>query len=116
MTLDEENANTNELVLLGTGTSVGVPVIGCDCEVCRSANPRDNHTRSGAVIRGPEGNVVIDTSPELRIQLLRENVGQVQAAVFTHAHADHIMGLDDLRIFGHRQDNSHAWSPARIGR
>lgn len=101
-----EPSTSRELVLLGTGTSVGVPVIGCDCEVCQSTNPRDNHTRSGALIRGPEGNVVIDTSPEIRIQLLREKVGAVHAAVFTHSHADHIMGLDDLRIFGHRQDMS----------
>ena len=90
-----------ELILLGTGTSVGVPVIGCDCAVCTSDNPRNRRTRTGVFVPAPQGNFVIDTSPELRMQLLRENVKLVHAAVFTHAHADHIFGLDDLRIFGH---------------
>lgn len=90
-----------ELVLLGTGTSVGVPIVGCDCAVCKSSNPRNHRTRTGVLVEAPEGNFIIDTSPELRLQLLRENVSLVQAALFTHSHADHIFGLDDLRIFGH---------------
>jgi phosphoribosyl 1,2-cyclic phosphate phosphodiesterase len=93
-----------ELILLGTGTSVGVPVIGCRCPVCTSANPRNNRTRTGVLVEAPEGNFLIDTPPELRIQLLRERVELVHVAIFTHSHADHIFGLDDLRIFGYRLD------------
>ncbi|QDU82807.1 Phosphoribosyl 1,2-cyclic phosphodiesterase [Polystyrenella longa] len=96
--------SAGEIILLGTGTSVGVPVAGCDCEVCLSENPKNNHTRSGVYVEAPEGNFVIDTAPELRIQLVRERVQAVHAALFTHGHADHIYGLDDLRIYGHRQD------------
>lgn len=95
-----------ELILLGTGTSVGVPVIGCGCQVCRSVNPRNSRTRSGVAVRAPEGNFVIDTPPELRLQLIRERIDLVHAAVFTHGHADHIYGLDDLRICGYRLDRS----------
>ena len=86
------------LTLLGTGTSMGVPMIGCDCAVCTSPDPRDARFRAAAVLRGPAGAVVIDTPPELRLQLIRANVPQVHAALFTHAHADHVVGLDDLRI------------------
>lgn len=93
-----------ELVLLGTGTSVGVPVVGCDCAVCTSPNPKNRRTRTGVYVPAAEGNFLIDTSPELRMQLLRENVRMVHAALFTHSHADHIFGLDDLRIFGHYLD------------
>ena len=93
-----------ELILLGTGTSVGVPVIGCDCNVCTSSNPRNHRTRTGVAVAAPEGVFVIDTPPELRLQLVRERIPLVHAAVYTHAHADHIFGLDDLRICGHRID------------
>ena len=85
---------------MGTGTSVGVPVAGCQCVVCRSPNPRNKRTRTGVLIRGPLGEFIIDAGPELRLQLIREDARLIQAAVFTHAHADHILGLDDLRIFG----------------
>jgi phosphoribosyl 1,2-cyclic phosphate phosphodiesterase len=95
---------TRELILLGTGTSVGVPVIGCRCPICTSTNPRNNRTRTGVFVPAPEGNFLIDTPPELRMQLLREGVSLVHAAIFTHSHADHIFGLDDLRIFGYRLD------------
>jgi phosphoribosyl 1,2-cyclic phosphate phosphodiesterase len=91
-----------EMILLGTGTSVGVPVIGCDCDVCTSTDPRNSRTRAGVFVPAPLGNFVIDTPPELRLQLVREKVKLVHAAVFTHGHADHIFGLDDLRICGHR--------------
>jgi phosphoribosyl 1,2-cyclic phosphate phosphodiesterase len=97
---------TRELILLGTGTSVGVPVIGCRCPVCKSTNPRNHRTRTGVLVPAPGGNFLIDTPPELRIQLLREQVEIVHAAVFTHSHADHIFGLDDLRIFGYRLDRA----------
>lgn len=88
------------LTLLGTGTSMGVPMIGCRCAVCTSNNPRNQRTRAGAVALTPGGNFLIDTPPELRLQLIREGVEMVEAVVYTHAHADHILGLDDLRIFG----------------
>ena len=91
-----------ELILLGTGTSVGVPMIGCDCPVCTSANPRNHRTRTGVAVLAPEGTFVIDTPPELRLQLIREKIAMVPAAVFTHSHADHLFGLDDLRICGYR--------------
>tara|TARA_B100000029_G_C17446729_1_gene913524 strand:- start:301 stop:1101 length:801 start_codon:yes stop_codon:yes gene_type:complete len=93
-----------ELVLLGTGTSVGVPMIGCDCRVCVSTDPRNHRTRCGVAVEAPEGVFLIDTPPELRLQLLREKIGLAHAAVFTHNHADHIFGLDDLRLFGQKLD------------
>jgi phosphoribosyl 1,2-cyclic phosphate phosphodiesterase len=88
-----------QFILLGTGTSVGVPTLGCGCEVCTSGRPRNQRTRSAAVIGLPEGNLLIDTPPDLRTQLLREQIGVVHSVLFTHAHADHIFGLDDLRMF-----------------
>ncbi len=88
-----------QLILLGTGTSVGVPSIGCPCEVCTSSDPHDKRTRCAALLGLPAGNLLIDTPPDLRQQLLRERVGIVHAVLFTHEHADHIFGLDDLRLF-----------------
>lgn len=90
------------MILMGTGTSIGVPVVGCDCSVCTSTNEKNKRTRSGVLVRSAAGEAVIDTSPELRLQLLRSRANLIQAAMFTHSHADHIMGLDDLRIFGFR--------------
>ena len=84
---------------LGTGTSQGVPVLTCDCAVCRSSDPRDNRTRSSAYIETPEASWVIDTGPDFRQQALRENIRRMDAVVLTHAHTDHIMGFDDLRPF-----------------
>jgi phosphoribosyl 1,2-cyclic phosphate phosphodiesterase len=92
----------SELILLGTGTSHGIPVIGCHCPVCLSTDPRNNRTRSGVAIRLPAGTILIDTSPELRVQLLRERIELVHAVLYTHAHADHIFGMDDLRLFGYQ--------------
>ncbi len=88
-----------QLILLGTGTSVGVPTIGCGCPVCTSQNPRNRRLRSAAIFGLPLGNLLIDTPPDLRSQLLREGIGVVHSVLFTHAHADHLMGLDDLRLF-----------------
>jgi phosphoribosyl 1,2-cyclic phosphate phosphodiesterase len=82
---------------LGTGTSVGIPMVGCDCAVCRSPNPRNHRYRCSALLRVPRGNILIDTAPELRLQLLRAGVGVVHAVLYTHYHADHLFGLDDLR-------------------
>ncbi|MBI1902541.1 MAG: MBL fold metallo-hydrolase [Planctomycetia bacterium] len=88
-----------QLVFLGTGTSVGVPVVGCDCPTCTSTNPRNNRTRCSVVLGLPEGNLLVDTTPDLRSQLLREGIGIVHAVAYTHEHADHLFGLDDVRMF-----------------
>lgn len=85
------------LTFLGTGTSVGVPMVGCDCSVCTSRDPRNQRYRCAVLMRLPTGNLLIDTPPELRLQLLRAKVGIVHAVLFTHFHADHVFGLDDLR-------------------
>lgn len=87
------------LILLGTGTSVGVPAIGCGCAVCQSPDPRNTRTRCAAIAGLPGGNLLIDTPPDLRFQLLRERIGLVHAVAYTHEHADHLFGLDDLRLF-----------------
>lgn len=88
-----------ELVLLGTGTSVGVPAVGCACPVCASDDWRNRRTRSSIAVGLPEGNLLVDTTPDLRNQMLREGIGVMHAALFTHEHADHVMGLDDVRLF-----------------
>jgi phosphoribosyl 1,2-cyclic phosphate phosphodiesterase len=93
--MDEKRTFT----FLGTGTSVGVPMLGCDCDVCHSPNPRNNRYRCAALVSTPRGRILIDTPPELRLQLLREHVGFVHAILFTHFHADHLFGLDDVRPF-----------------
>lgn len=90
---------SGEMILLGTGTSVGVPTIGCGCPVCQSDDPRNKRTRCSAILGLPGGNLLIDTGPDLRAQLLREKIGIVHAVAYTHEHADHIFGMDDLRIF-----------------
>lgn len=97
---------TGELVLLGTGTSHGVPVIGCNCNVCRSTDPHNNRTRTGVAVQVAGGTFLIDSSPELRIQLLREKIELAKAVIYTHAHADHLFGLDDLRVFGYRLNSA----------
>jgi phosphoribosyl 1,2-cyclic phosphate phosphodiesterase len=89
-------------IFLGTGTSVGVPMVGCDCAVCQSTNPRNHRYRCAVLIATPEGNLLIDTPPELRLQLLRERVKLIHSVLFTHYHADHLFGLDDLRPIPHK--------------
>ncbi len=96
-TLNEPIAG--QLVFLGTGTSHGVPMIGCGCETCISSDPRNHRTRCSVVLGLPEGNLLIDTPPELRIQLTRERIGVAHGILYTHGHADHLFGLDDVRIF-----------------
>jgi len=88
-----------ELTFLGTGTSAGVPLIGCHCDVCRSTDRKDQRTRPSAVVSYGGINVLIDAAPELRLQCVANGIDMVDAVVFTHAHADHIMGLDDVRRF-----------------
>lgn len=88
-----------QLVFLGTGTSVGVPVIGCGCATCTSNDPRNSRLRCSLLVGLPGGTLLVDTTPDLRTQLLREKIGLVHATLFTHDHADHVFGLDDLRLF-----------------
>jgi phosphoribosyl 1,2-cyclic phosphate phosphodiesterase len=92
------------LQFLGTGTSFGIPVVGCTCEVCRSSDARDRRTRHAALIRSDDGErtILIDTPPELRQQLLDADVSRIDAVWFTHDHADHTHGIDDLRVFSVR--------------
>jgi phosphoribosyl 1,2-cyclic phosphate phosphodiesterase len=91
------------LTFLGTGTSFGVPQIGCGCAVCRSTDPRDKRNRSAALVEAGGSNILIDTPPELRLQLIAGGITQVDAVVYTHEHADHTAGIDDLRMFSVRQ-------------
>ncbi|CAN5652656.1 MBL fold metallo-hydrolase [soil metagenome] len=96
-----------ELTFLGTLTSFGIPVVGCDCEVCTSPDPRDQRTRHAAFLRLPGGGeLLVDTPPELRLQLLRGGIRHVDAVWYTHAHADHLHGIDDLRIISLRERRS----------
>jgi phosphoribosyl 1,2-cyclic phosphate phosphodiesterase len=90
------------ITLLGTGTSQGVPVIGCDCSVCTSQDRRDNRLRCSVLLQSETTNVVIDTGPDFRQQMLREQVGRIDAVLFTHEHKDHIAGLDDVRPINFR--------------
>jgi phosphoribosyl 1,2-cyclic phosphate phosphodiesterase len=87
------------LTFLGTGTSNGIPVIGCDCPVCASADPRDRRSRTSAIVETDDRTLLIDTSPELRLQAVANGVRQVDAVLYTHAHADHVAGFDELRNF-----------------
>lgn len=96
--LDTFTAN-GQLVFMGTGTSVGVPVIGCGCDVCQSSAPHNKRLRCSLLLGLPEGTLLVDTTPDMRTQLLREGVGIVHSTLYTHDHADHVFGLDDLRLF-----------------
>jgi phosphoribosyl 1,2-cyclic phosphate phosphodiesterase len=85
------------LTVLGSGTSMGVPTIGCDCAVCRSSDPRDRRTRPSVLIEYNGRSVLIDTTPDFREQAIRENIRSLDAVLYTHTHADHLLGIDDLR-------------------
>ncbi|MGA9040649.1 MAG: MBL fold metallo-hydrolase [Terriglobales bacterium] len=85
------------LTVLGSGTSMGVPTIGCDCAVCRSGDPHDRRTRPSVLIKYDGHAVLIDTTPDFREQAIRENIRKLDAVLYTHTHADHILGIDDLR-------------------
>jgi len=90
-----------KVTFLGTGTSIGVPVITCDCPVCQSADPHDKRLRTSVMIEVNGCTFVIDCGPDFRIQMLRENVNNLDAVIFTHEHRDHIAGLDDIRAFNY---------------
>jgi phosphoribosyl 1,2-cyclic phosphate phosphodiesterase len=87
------------ITFLGTGTSMGVPVIGCPCEVCQSVDPHDNRLRSSVLIQKGDSNIIIDSGPDFRYQALRAGVRSLSALVFTHEHKDHTAGMDDVRAF-----------------
>jgi phosphoribosyl 1,2-cyclic phosphate phosphodiesterase len=92
-----------KITVLGSGTSVGVPTVGCHCAVCTSADPRDNRLRPSILVSYDDHNVLVDTTPDFRFQALRAKIEHVDAVLYTHAHADHILGLDDLRPYNFRQ-------------
>ncbi len=92
-------ADMIELIILGSGTSHGIPMIGCNCPVCTSDDPHDRRTRPSAAVRYGGHTVLIDTPPELRLQCVAQGIDRADAVLFTHAHADHVTGLDDLRRF-----------------
>ncbi|HEX5432128.1 MAG TPA: MBL fold metallo-hydrolase [Bryobacteraceae bacterium] len=91
------------ITVLGSGTSSGVPTIGCSCEVCQSTDPRDKRLRPSILLRYNGHNVVVDTTPDFRAQVLRAHLERLDAIIYTHAHADHILGLDDVRPFNYHQ-------------
>jgi phosphoribosyl 1,2-cyclic phosphate phosphodiesterase len=90
-----------KITFLGTGTSQGIPLIACGCEVCTSSNPKDKRLRVSVMIEVDGKNIVIDSGPDFRQQMLRENVKTLEAVVFTHEHKDHVAGLDDVRAFNY---------------
>jgi phosphoribosyl 1,2-cyclic phosphate phosphodiesterase len=93
-----------KLTVLGCGTSTGVPMIGCSCEVCTSSNPKNKRFRSSILVTGDDGaNILVDTTPDFRSQCLASNIERLDAIIYTHSHADHIFGLDDIRSFNYRQ-------------
>jgi putative phosphoesterase len=109
----ESTAIVIELEFLGTGTSTGIPVIGCDCAVCRSDDPRDRRLRSSVLVRIDGTTILIDTSPDLREQMLGSNTRRIDAVLFTHTHADHTAGLDELRRYNIMQaQRLPVWAPA----
>ncbi len=99
------------VTFLGTGTSTGVPVVGCHCRVCSSDNPKNKRLRQSVKVETDGKTFVIDTTPDLRLQLLRDPIPRLDFILFTHSHADHMMGLDDIRPFNFRQrETIHAYS------
>ncbi|HLK50626.1 MAG TPA: MBL fold metallo-hydrolase [Bryobacteraceae bacterium] len=96
-------ADPVKITVLGSGTSVGVPTVGCHCTVCTSSDPRDNRLRPSILVSYAGHNVLVDTTPDFRAQALRAKIEHVDAVLFTHSHADHILGLDDLRPYNFRQ-------------
>ncbi len=104
-----------KITFLGTGTSQGVPVIACNCDVCLSNNPKDKRLRVSILVEIKGKTIVIDSGPDFRQQLLRENVQQLDAIVFTHEHKDHVAGMDDVRAFNFKQKRAmDVFASARV--
>jgi phosphoribosyl 1,2-cyclic phosphate phosphodiesterase len=105
------------LTVLGSGTSMGVPTIGCSCEVCHSSDPRDRRTRPSVMIEYAGKVVLIDTTPDFHAQAIREQIRRVDAVLYTHTHADHILGLDDLRplSFQHKPNKLPLYAKPEVG-
>lgn len=95
-----------KITFLGTGTSLGIPVLGCECPVCASQDPKNKRLRSSIFVEGDSTNILVDTSPDLRQQMFRFGYKDLDAVMYTHAHADHIFGLDDLRGFNFRMQRA----------
>lgn len=100
---DLKDDRTLRVTFLGTGTSTGVPVVGCSCRVCTSPNPHDKRLRQSVLLETGGKHGLIDTTPDLRLQLLRRPIPRLDFILFTHSHSDHLMGLDDIRPFNFRQ-------------
>src|SRR5260370_31711852 len=101
-----KNASLVRVTVLGSGPPMGVPSLVCHCRVCRSQDPHDNRTRPSVLVSREDHHVVIDTTPDFRFQALREGLESLDAIVFTHGHADHILGFDDIRPFNLRQKSA----------
>ena len=95
-----------KITFLGTGTSSGIPMIACDCEVCSSTDKKDNRLRASILVQSSTTTIVVDTTPDFRYQMLREKVKKIDAVLFTHPHKDHIAGLDDIRAFNYFQQSA----------
>jgi phosphoribosyl 1,2-cyclic phosphate phosphodiesterase len=96
-----QSESSMKITILGCGASSGVPIIGCDCTVCTSANPKNKRTRVSILVESEGTSILVDTSPDLRVQALRNNIRKIDAIIVTHAHADHINGIDDVRPFNY---------------
>lgn len=110
-----------KLTFLGTGTSIGVPVIGCECAVCTSTDPRNRRRRTSIYVEAGGVGILVDTAPDFREQALAYRIRQIDAVLFTHSHADHVMGFDDIRVFNVIQDRvipayGHAVTMANVRR
>src|SRR3954467_9389399 len=97
---------TLKITFLGTGTRCGVPMIGCDCEVCTSTNKKDKRLRSSILVESSTTRLVVDATPDFRYQMLRAGVRHLDAIIFTHPHKDHVAGLDDVRAFNYFQESA----------
>jgi phosphoribosyl 1,2-cyclic phosphate phosphodiesterase len=103
-----------KITFLGTGTSQGIPVIGCDHPVCLSKNPKDKRLRSSVLIQDENFQIVIDCGPDFRMQMLQSGINQLDGIVFTHEHSDHTAGLDDIRQFSHRHGALSLYAESRV--
>ena len=95
-----------KITFLGTGTSSGVPMIACKCNVCTSPDKKDNRLRTSIMVQSAQSTIVVDTTPDFRFQMLRENVTKLDAVLFTHPHKDHVAGLDDIKAFNYFQQKA----------